>query len=93
MAYSFNPFTGTFDKIKSLITSLRATANSMFYSDNTGAIKELPLGNAGKVLTSTGDTTAPIWAVAGEISTSENLDGGFANSTYLTSQSVDGGGA
>ena len=93
MGYTFNPLLKSgFDKVNKLITALKATANSLFYSDSTGAIVELPLGDAGKVLTSTGTTTAPEWADGGGTSDT-TLDGGFANSTYLPSQSVDGGGA
>ena len=85
-----HPFTGTFDLVVSLITSIRATAHSMFYSDANGNIQELGHGTAGQVLTSNGATSAPSWeSGSGDI----QVDGGFANSTYLPEQSVDGGDA
>jgi hypothetical protein len=46
-----------------------ATANRVFYSDNSGVITELPLGVSGTVLTSTGASAAPSWTTTGQIST------------------------
>ena len=48
------------------ITTLEGGNDKVFYSNNNGAIIELPLGAADTVLTSAGATSAPTWAaVAG----------------------------
>ena len=69
------------------ITGLKATANSMFYSDSSGAITELSHGADGQVLTSNGTTSAPSWE------SKNNADGGFSNSVYRVEDAIDGGGA
>jgi hypothetical protein len=46
------------------ITTLEGGNDKVFYSNNNGAIIELPLGAADTVLTSAGATSAPTWAAA-----------------------------
>ncbi len=42
-------------------TDHSASPNKMFYSDTSGKVKELDLGNVGQVLKSNGTTAAPSW--------------------------------
>jgi hypothetical protein len=42
-------------------TDHSANPNKMFYSDNAGAINEIPLGDEGKLLMSNGPAAAPSW--------------------------------
>ncbi len=50
------------DHTHSITSNISATPWRLFYSDGSGAINELALGNNGTVLQSTGNSSAPTWA-------------------------------
>jgi len=52
------------DQLHSMTSVADHTANNwqVFYSNGSGNVMELPLGNDGEMLTSTGTAAAPVWA-------------------------------
>ena len=65
------------------ITTLEGGNDKVFYTNNNGAIIELPLGAADTVLTSSGATSAPTWAAAA----------GGAEGTFVANGSIAAGRA
>ena len=61
-----------------------ATAWRLFYSDGSGVVTELTLGNSGQALLSNGASAAPSWGSAGSNSASDLTTGTLANARMTT---------